>query len=89
MNVPWLCNSCGRTNLVDLFRLEEIPMDRITSMRGFTCAYCRDFQVISYSSLTVRDAEKKLSRYTPKHEQYQFMIQKLIRKLRGMREKFT
>lgn len=80
---------CGSVNLIDLLSLQNKPVDKIISARGFDCSSCAAWQVISYTSTSLEDMQQKLSRYTPEHEQYQFILKKLMRKAISMAEKST
>lgn len=85
--VPWRCDSCEKENLIDLLDLQSRAVDKIVTGRGFTCEKCGKWVEISYSSTSLKEAEKKLSRYMPEHEQYRFLLKKLIHKASGMAEK--
>jgi hypothetical protein len=87
MRVPWQCGTCGSVNLIDLLGLESRPVDKIISARGFVCGACRDWQVIFHTSISFDEMSRKLARYTPGHEQYKFLLKKLMRKAISMAQR--
>lgn len=89
MELPWNCSTCGFENMIDVQNLSEWPMDRLICAQGFTCEKCEARVAVSYTSVSLRDAEKKLSRYRPDQTQFRFLFAKLLRKVSGMNEKMT
>lgn len=89
MTVPWKCGSCSVINMIDLLALESKPVDKIVSARGFCCKKCGEWQAVSYTSTSLREAESKLARYTPRHEQFMFLFKRLLHKASHMAEKMT
>lgn len=74
-------------NLIDLLGLENRPIDKIISARGYECGMCRQWQAVIYTSTSFEEMGRKLERYTPGHEQYQFLLKKLMRKAISMAER--
>lgn len=73
--------------MIDLLALDIKPVDKIIHARGFECEKCGTWQALSYTSASLREAENKLARYTPRHEQFCFLFKKLLHKASGMAEK--
>ena len=82
MNVPWQC-ACGIVTMVDLLDLETRDAAKVVSVCGYECK-CGEFVVLRHTSVIFREAERKLLRYQPFQEQYQFLLKKLIHKAQGM-----
>lgn len=74
--------------MLDMQNLSEWPVDRLVTAQGFTCEKCGTREAVSYTSLSLREAEKKLSRYRPDQAQFRYLFAKLVRKASGMRKKF-
>lgn len=87
MRVPWLCSACNCVNLIDLMDLESVTIDKLRTARGFTCNRCDGWTALSYTSPSLREMERKIERYTPAHEQYQFLLKKLMHKAMGMAQR--
>lgn len=89
MEVPWNCSKCGFENMIDLQSLSEWPVDRLITAQGFTCENCGAREAVSYTSVSLQEAERKLSRYRPDQGQFRFLFAKLLRKVSGMNEKMA
>lgn len=87
MEIPWFCGSCGYENMVDLENLSEWPLDKIITAQGFTCSICGTREAISHRTTSLEEAERKLSRYHPGQDQFQFQFRKILRKLQGLNER--
>lgn len=70
--------------MVALDRLSEWPLDNLMTAQGFTCAFCGAREAVSYSTPSLREAERKLNRYPPGHPQFRFLFAKLLRKAEGI-----
>jgi len=84
MEVPFVCRECGRENWVEMESLSEWPVDRLITAQGFECKHCEVKEAISYTSRSLQDAERKLSRYEPAHPKFAFIVSKLVRKQKGL-----
>lgn len=80
---------CGRENMIDMENLSEWPLDKLVTAQGFTCENCGGRESVSYTSMSLKEAEKRLKRYTPEHTQFRFLFNKLVRKVSGMVERIT
>lgn len=69
--------------------LSEWPVDRLITAQGFVCEKCEAREVVSYTSVSLQEAEKKLSRYRPDQGQFRYLFAKLLRKVSGMNEKMA
>lgn len=87
MELPWICSTCGFENMIDLQNLDEWPVDKLITAQGFICENCKAREAVSYTSVSLQEAEKKLSRYRPDQAQFKFLFAKLLRKTSGMMEK--
>lgn len=83
METPWRC-ACGAENWIDLERLTEWPLDRLLSAMGYVCTNCGMREAISYTTPSLREAERKLTRYAPSHSKYPYLIGRLVTKQRGV-----
>ena len=83
MEVPWNCG-CGEENWIDLERLDEWPLDRLVSAMGFTCRKCGMREAISYSTPSLKEAERNLILYRPSHRKFKYKFLKLVRKQSGV-----
>lgn len=84
METPWTCRDCGGENWVDLESLDKWPLDRLMSAMGYVCKHCGMREAISYTTPSMRAAERKLTRYAPGHRKFQFVLASLIRKQSGV-----
>lgn len=75
--------------MIGMENLSEWPMDKLITAQGFTCESCGTREAVSYTSTSLREAEKKLSRYTPQHEQFRYLFARLLRKASGIIEKMS
>lgn len=73
--------------MIDLEHLEEWQVDKLTTAQGFVCEKCGGKQAVYAISTSLREAEKKLFRYSPAHSQFQFHFAKLLKKVSGMLER--
>lgn len=87
MEMPWLCSTCGRENMIDLENLSEWPVDRLTRAQGFPCENCGAKEAVSHRTASLEEAERKLSRYRPGQEKFNFLFAKLVRKQSGLNER--
>ena len=69
--------------------LSEWPVDRLVSAQGFTCEKCQTREAVSHTSVSLREAEKKLSRYRPGQLQFRYLFAKLLRKTSGINERIN
>lgn len=83
MELPWLCSN-GHESMIDLENLDEWPVDKVTKAQGFTCAGCGNVEAISHRTVSLVEAERKLSRYRPEQAQFQFLFVKLVRKAENL-----
>ncbi len=79
MDLPWLCSE-GHENMIDLEHLDEWPVDKVTKAQGFRCSVCGNVEAIAHRTASLAEAERKLSRYRPEQDQFQFLFAKLVRK---------
>ena len=86
MNVPWTCPACAGVTLIDLQNLDVRPVNKIVNKIGYQCT-CGEFVEIRCDSGNFRELAGRLERYTPVHEQYQFLLRKLIHKAVNMMDK--
>lgn len=84
METPWRCWNCGEENWIDLECLDEWPLDRLVSAMGYVCTNCGMREAISYTTLSLREAERKLTSYPVMHRKYPFLFAKLVTKQRGV-----
>lgn len=84
MEIPWICRDCRAENWIDLECLEKWPLDRLMSAMGYVCNNCGMREAISYTTPSMRAAERKLTRYAPGHKKFQFVLVSLIRKQSGV-----
>lgn len=84
METPWTCRKCGTENWVDLERLSEWPVDGLMNAMGYVCESCGMREAISYTTTSLKEAERKLSRYQPGHSKYEYLFRKLVRKQDGL-----
>lgn len=75
--------------MIDMQSLSEWPVDRLLTAQGFICEKCQTREAVSYTSVSLKEAEKKLSRYRPDQAQFRYLFAKLLRKLSGMVEKIS
>lgn len=87
MDIPWLCGVCHMENMVDLDHLLERTVDKLITAEGFVCESCGMWEAISYRTLSLQEMERKLSRYRPEQQQFQFLFAKLVRKQIGLNER--
>lgn len=87
MEIPWRCADCNYETMIDLDNLAEWQVDKLTTAQGFTCENCGKKQAVYATSLSLREAEKKLFRYSPSHHQFHFLFAKLLKKASGILEK--
>lgn len=87
MKVPFICRNCAGENWVDMDDLTEWPLDRLITAQGYKCSQCEVLEAISYTSRSMQDAERKLSRYAPAHPKFRLLVDKLVRKQRGLNER--
>lgn len=69
--------------MIDLENLESWPLDRVISARGFVCG-CGMRNVVSYSTVSLEEQMRKLTRYSPGHPKFRFLFQKTLRKAEGV-----
>jgi len=84
METPWRCSKCGAENWIDLERLTEWPLDRLMSAMGYVCEGCGMREAISYTTTSLLEAERKLTRYAPGDRKYRFLFGKLVSKQSGV-----
>lgn len=89
MELPWKCSACGFENMIDMQNLAEWTVDRLITAQGFTCQQCSAREAVSYTSVSLQEAEKRLSRYRPEQGQFKFLFAKLLRKASGMVERMV
>lgn len=89
MELPWICSTCGFENMIDLEHLSEWPVDKLITAQGFICENCKEREAVSCTSVSLREAENKLSRYRPDQAQFRFLFAKLVRKASGMAERLS
>lgn len=70
--------------MVDLEHLAEWQVDKLITAQGFICEKCGKWQAVYAVSVSLREAEKKLFRYSPTHSRFQFHFAKLLRKVSGV-----
>lgn len=87
MELPWKCSTCAFENMIDLQNLAEWTVDRLITAQGFVCENCQAWEAVSYTSTSLQEAERKLSRYRPDQGQFKFLFAKLLRKASGMVER--
>jgi len=87
MDIPWICSVCGYENMIDLENLSEWPLDKIVTAQGYTCTKCGTREAISNRTLSLAEAERKLSRYRPRQDQFKLLFGKLVRKQEGLNER--
>ena len=75
--------------MIDLLALEnrQVSWNKIISARGFHCQTCHNWQKLFYTSTSMEELRRKLERYTPYHEQYQFLLRKLMHKALSMAQR--
>ena len=71
-------------NMVDFESLNRWPLDKLITAQGFVCTYCGAREAVSYSTISLQEAEGKLTRYAPTHPQFQFLFAKVLRKTIGV-----
>jgi hypothetical protein len=87
MEIPWVCRNCGGENWIDLLDLFEWPMDKLTTAMGFICTDCGMREAISFSTPSLRDAERRLTSYEPTHRKFPWLFGRLVRKQSGVNER--
>lgn len=89
MEMPWNCSACSHENMIDMENLTELTVNKLVDAQGFFCENCGSWEAVSYTSMSLKEAEKKLKRYTPEHRQFRFLFNKLARKVSGMVERMN
>lgn len=84
MEIPWTCRKCRAENWVDLENLSEWPVDRLISAMGYVCVHCGMREAISYTTTSLREAERKLGHYQPGHRKFEYLFWKLVTKQSGL-----
>jgi len=87
MDLPWVCTSCGGENWIDLDNLTEWPLDKLLTAQGFDCRKCGMREAISFTTPSMRAAERKLMRYATTHRKYPFLLRKLVIKQNGLNQR--
>ena len=87
MEVPWICGRCRAENWVDLECLDVWPIDRLVEAMGFTCTSCGMREAISYTTASLREAERTLMMYKPSHRKFPWLMAKLLKKQYGVNER--
>lgn len=87
MDIPWICGTCGYENMVDLESLSEWPLDKIVTAQGYTCSNCGTREAISHRTLSLEEAERKLSRYRPGQDQFEHHFSKVLKKMQGLNQR--
>lgn len=83
MELPWHCSVCRAECMVDFGNLLQWPLDGLITAHGFICS-CGAREAVSYSTPSLREAERKLNRYSPNQPQYRHLFAKLLRKAEGV-----
>lgn len=73
--------------MVDFQNLSTRPMGKLYAAEGYFCEHCGAWEAVSYTNPSLRDGERKLSRYRPGQRQFQFLFSKLYRKQCGVNER--
>lgn len=84
MDLPWICTRCRGENWIDLEGLTEWPLDKLITAQGYECEHCGMREAISYTTPSMRAAERKLERYAPNHRKFPFILGKLLTKQIGI-----
>lgn len=87
MEIPWLCSSCRWENWIDIEHLSRWPLDGVISALGFICSYCGMWEAISYTTVSLQEAERKLTRYAPGHPKFPYLMGRLVAKQTGVNER--
>jgi len=87
MELPWMCTRCGWENWIDLEGLTERPLDKLLTAQGYECRNCGMWEAISYTTPSMREAERKLTRYAPGHHKFAFLLAKLVTKQTGVNKR--
>lgn len=83
MEIPWACR-CGEENWIDLENLFEWPLDRLLTAQGFVCTRCGMREAISYTTPSLREAERKLTHYKPGTPKFAWYFGRLAKKQTGV-----
>lgn len=84
---PWHCRVCGHEQMVDMERLDTWVIDKLTSARGYTCEKCGSREAISYVTLSLQEAFRRLLGMGPRHKKYPYYFARAVRKAEGINKR--
>ena len=70
--------------MIDLDNLESWPLDKVMNAKGFSCRYCGMRNVVGYTTVSLEEQMRKLTRYSPDHPKFSFLFRKTLRKAEGV-----
>lgn len=70
--------------MIDLQNLASWPLDKVIEAHGFKCENCGMMEVVAYTTISLEEQKRKLTRYAPGHPKFSFLFKKTLRKAVGV-----
>jgi hypothetical protein len=88
MDFPLHCTFCNTENWIDLDNPKVWKIDNVVYAEGYVCQSCKKPFPFFYKTRSMEDAMMKLRRYDPFNRAFPFILSKVMKKAKGLREKY-